>query len=177
MSDTIYIVEGPDGSGKSTLSGIIGEKLNIPVKHFTYYKDREEMTKQFVDGHEILSLKEDSVVFDRYILSNLVYGIVFHNCEYVDGWLLWLTTMLSGVSVRKNIHLVFCLPEKRAWLKRFEELCKTREEMYVDLDKMSKVYDLFLIFYEMICSNTNIKVTIIDPFVEPVEKILNHEKQ
>ena len=175
MSDTIYIIEGPDGSGKTTLSERLKDMFNIPVKHFTYYKDKNEMIDQFVRGHEILSLMEDPIIFDRYILSNIVYGITFHNCEYVDGWLLWLTTLLSGVSVRKNIHLIFCLPEKTSWMARYKNLCETREEMYVDEDRMSKVYDLFLMFYEMICTNTNIKVTIIDPFVEPIEKILNHE--
>ena len=176
MKDVLYIIEGPDGTGKSTLSEKIGNILNIPVKHFTYYKDKHQLTDQFVKGHEMLSLMEDPCIFDRYILSNIVYGIVFHDCEYVNGWLLWLTTMLSGVSVRKNIHLVFCLPEKNSWIKRFEKLCKERDEMYVDIEKMSKVYDLFLIFYEMISSNTNIKVSIIDPFVENVEKILNNEE-
>ena len=176
MEDTLYIIEGPDGSGKSTLSKWLSEKKNIPVRHFTYYKDRQQMSNQFFEGHETLSLSEESMIFDRYILSNLVYGIVFHECNFVDGWLMWLSSMMSGVSVRKKIHIVFCLPEKEKWLKRFEELCKNREEMYVDVEKMSKVYDIFLIFFQMMCGNSDIKITCIDPFVENPEKILENEE-
>ena len=176
MEDTIYIIEGPDGSGKSTLSKYISDKLNIESHHLTYIRDEKEMFKQFAEADEMYSLKDESCIFDRYILSNLVYGIVFHNCDFVTGWTLFLNNLLSKVSVRHNVHLIFCLPEKKFWMEKFEKLCKERDEMYIDVEKMSKVYDMFLMFYIMISCNTNIRVTIIDPFVEDVEKIFNNEE-
>lgn len=175
MEDTIYIVEGPDASGKSTLCNWLSEKFDIPVRHFTYYKDERKMGEQFVEGHEILSLSEEPYIFDRYILSNLAYGIVFHNCDFVGGWLLWLDTMLSGVTVRKNIHVIFCLPDKSSWINNFTKMCEEREEMYVDVDKMSKIYDIFLMFYQMMCSNQDIKITLIDPFKTNPEQILENK--
>ena len=78
MEDTIYIIEGPDGSGKSTLSKYISDKLNIDSHHLTYIRDEKEMFKQFAEADEMFSLKDESCIFDRYILSNLVYGIVQH---------------------------------------------------------------------------------------------------
>jgi hypothetical protein len=148
--------------------------LDIPTKHFTYYKDAKKLASQFVEGHELLSLKEEPYIFDRYILSNLAYGIVFHECNFVDGWLLWLDIMLSGVTVRKNIHVIFCLPEKTLWLNNYAKMCQEREEMYIDIEKMSKVYDIFLMFYQMMCSNQDIKITLIDPFKTNPEQILEN---
>lgn len=172
MSDTIYIIEGPDGSGKSTLAHLIGKKKNISVHHLTYYKEKDKMSMQFAEAHSTFSLFETPVIFDRYIFSNIAYGCVFHGCEFVNGWQLWLDSLLTACTVRKNIHIVFCLPEKKSWLERFEKLCKEREEMYLDVEKMSKIYDMFEMMYLMISNTPYIKITRIDPFVMDKESTL-----
>ena len=173
MSDTIYIIEGPDGSGKTTLSKLLKEEKNIKsIRHLTYYKEADKMHEQFLDAHAIFSMDEESIIFDRYIFSNIAYGCVFHGCEFVRGWQMWIDSLLTACSIRKDIHIVFCLPEKKSWLQRFSNLCKEREEMYVDIEKMSKVYDMFEMMYLLICNNPYIKITLIDPFVMDKESTL-----
>ena len=172
MSDEIIIIEGPDGAGKSTLAEFISKEKNIPIEHLTYYKDKKKMFEQFSEIHAKFSLEENPLILDRYIFSNIVYGCVFHDCNFVDGWRLWLDSLLTACSVRKKIIIIFCLPEKKSWLERFEKLCQERDEMYVDVDKMSKVYDMFEMIYLMISNNTPLQILRLDPFETSKEDIL-----
>jgi adenylate kinase family enzyme len=43
----VFILDGPDGSGKTTLALKLQDIYDIPIYHLTYYKDREKFQRQF----------------------------------------------------------------------------------------------------------------------------------
>ena len=49
FTDKVYILEGPDGSGKTTLGQKLADTHGCEYVHLTYYKDEEAMQTQFYD--------------------------------------------------------------------------------------------------------------------------------
>ena len=64
------ILEGPDGSGKTTLAKILAEKYGLDICHctqhdpadFNFYKE---------------TMRKENVVWDRHTIGELIYPIVF----------------------------------------------------------------------------------------------------
>ena len=48
LQDKVFILEGPDGSGKTTLGHKLADTYGIEYTHLTYYKDEDAMMS-FVD--------------------------------------------------------------------------------------------------------------------------------
>lgn len=43
----VFILDGPDGTGKTTLAKKLSEIYNIPIYHLTFYADRARHQQQF----------------------------------------------------------------------------------------------------------------------------------
>lgn len=156
----VYFLEGPDGSGKTTLANKLADIHGVDVIHCTYYKDDVKMNEQFHEVLDNINLKSKGCVVDRYILSNLVYGIVFHNCEFVSQWKIYLDGLCRNWI--KDKEIVICLPaDKKRYLEHFKKMTEEREEMYCSVEDMSKIYDLYEVFYEML-SHSGVNVTRYD---------------
>ena len=56
FTDKVYILEGPDASGKTTLGQKLANIHNIDYVHLTYYEDDEMMRTQFYDVIRMVSL-------------------------------------------------------------------------------------------------------------------------
>ena len=161
FTDKVYILEGPDGSGKTTLGQKLADTHNCEYVHLTYYKDEDAMTNQFYDVIRRVNTHRKGFVVDRFILSNIIYGIVFHNCKFVDGWKLFLDSLCRDWLKGKEI--VICLPDdKEAYLEHFKKMTEEREEMYCSVEDMSKIYDLYEVFYEILSHNKDINVSRYD---------------
>lgn len=161
LQDKIFILEGPDGSGKSTLGKKLAETYGIDYTHLTYYKDDDAMRTQFYDVIRRMNEVRKGCVIDRFILSNIIYGIVFHNCKFVEGWKMFLDALCRDWIKGKEI--IICLPQdKEAYLEHFKKMTEEREEMYCSVEDMSKIYDLYEIFYEMLAHNKNVSVSRYD---------------
>lgn len=161
FTDKVYILEGPDGSGKTTLGQKLADVHNCEYVHLTYYKDEEAMRTQFYDVIRRINTQKKGFVVDRFILSNIIYGIVFHNCKFVDGWKMFLDALCRDWLKGKEI--VICLPsDKQAYLEHFKKMTEEREEMYCSVEDMSKIYDLYEVFYEMLSHNKEINVSRYD---------------
>ena len=161
FTDKVFILEGPDGSGKSTLGKKLSDAYGIDYTHLTYYKDEEMMRTQFYEVIRRVNTEKRGLVVDRFVLSNLVYGIVFHNCKFVDGWKMFLDALCRDWLKGKEI--VICLPyDKQAYLDHFKKMTEEREEMYSSVEDMGKVYDVFEIFYEFLSHNPNVSVSRFD---------------
>ena len=53
--EKVFILDGPDGTGKTTLATKLSEIYNIPIYHLTYYKDREKFQNQFNTATEMIN--------------------------------------------------------------------------------------------------------------------------
>lgn len=134
----IFVIEGPDGVGKSTLAKALCEKLDARYRHLTY------RWPQSIDLYHWAGLEKclaDStrqpVVLDRWWPSEAVYAAAFR------GGTAWpqFHRMLDRVALKHRVFYVLARPrDKEAYIRHYEVLKGKRVEMY---DSMHKVYDLF----------------------------------
>lgn len=137
-TNQVFIVEGPDCSGKSTLCKKLHEAFGYPVYHLTYYSDKEKMEEQFREIYQIID-RGESVIIDRFLLSNMIYGIVYHDGETISD----LEKYIDYLGCNQST-LILALPNSREWwIEQFKKACTEREEMYPDEEKMKMVYNLF----------------------------------
>lgn len=137
MQTMIVLVEGPDGTGKTTLSKVFQDKYKYTYIHLGPCADIEETYKDLIDQLIECRKNGENVVIDRAIISNYVYSKVFKG------------TMLGPVRAAQFVELVdemiMCLPaDKQAYLDEFNKLQNEREELYND---MNTVYDEFSQFH------------------------------
>ena len=114
--EKIYIVEGADGVGKTTLVNAIAEAVDGVVVHNTAPEDGpiERVKQNFRQVSEAacaLAIGGRSTIFDRLHLSNIVYAVTrdpiedfLHLHHGYDG----LEEMLSGLPVERILV-------KRVW--------------------------------------------------------------
>lgn len=131
------ILEGPDGSGKTTLAEALCKKTGFPVVHLTYIKDPELMEKQF---YTVMRMNE--VILDRYVLSNMAYSHIFGNqpVKLLDSY--W-SDMRST-----RCHTILCLPCVKGsgvagYEKLYRQLLTVRNEMYPNVPAMCDIYKYY----------------------------------
>lgn len=135
-SKPAIIIEGPDGSGKTTLGEKLSKAIGLDYMHLTYVEDLEALHKQFKEASD--RMRNGNVVIDRFILSNTVYPghMVLHSSHFLGN-------LVQGIREGRVYHIT-CLPEdKELYLKEFEKLCFSCAELYTSADLMSKIYDGF----------------------------------
>lgn len=124
----IYIIEGPDGAGKTTLVEQIKKShMNAKVLHFGAPQTPEEADNYYKVYAEAINAKRDDevLIFDRSWYSDIVYGPVMRNRqemtqEHAD--------MLSAMVVaRGGGIIIYCTaPIKVLWAR-----CQRRGETYL----------------------------------------------
>lgn len=149
----LYILEGPDACGKTTVAKEIQRATGYNIYHLTYFSDPEKMKAQYewitnfikywlYDKGDI-----EGLIIDRLFLSNEVYQTVFQNGPIVEGEQDFLNFLINGQAncrVNADVTFINCMPsDKERWLNHFKKMKEEREELYTDLEKMSQVYDLY----------------------------------
>lgn len=149
MQRKVLIVDGPDCTGKSTWCKTMGNALNLPVYHLTYFSDKEAMQRQFDEAVGLI--RRGGVILDRYIFSNIAYGNVYHNGEYIDRW----QDYLNG-NLLKDAEIVFTLPaDRERYIEFYRSRFNDRVEMYPDID--SRIYDEYARMFDGYGSYLNIR--------------------
>lgn len=138
----IVILEGADGTGKTTLAKALEEKHGYAYIHCTYSSQLVgHMTGYFIGvlSAAIHISKTRPVVIDRWRMSELVYGEVFRAGPENP----YATESLFDMADAAGAFYAFCHPShenREKYLDSFDKLKKEREEMY---DKMAGVYDCY----------------------------------
>lgn len=134
----IYILEGPDGVGKSTLAQEIYKETKGHILHCTW-KSTFNMLDYFVAVMKAASeLSEyQDVIIDRWAPSEQVYGDVFRGGPSFNVGLL-----LAIHSKRDDIKWIYCRNDNAVenHMKNREE----REEMFEDMTEIVKRFDEFV---------------------------------
>lgn len=107
----MVIVEGPDGCGKTVLTGLISKKF--PSMKVETHGDRRLLHRTNVRGRVYDALAEavrgldPPVVHDRLYFSEMVYGpILRSSCKFNTKEVLFIDAMLNLL----QCPIVFCLP-------------------------------------------------------------------
>lgn len=168
----IVLIDGPDGSGKSTLSKYLIDEKKFSYIHSSIHEDMDNYFNQLADMLEIARQAHLNVVLDRSILSNVVY-------VEISG-----VPLVKQSTTRRLYELidkiVICLPTKEKYIEQYEKLKSERFEMF---DSMTDVYDKYYKLYiSKDCNGTTLsdnKVYIYNMFdynnkqKEYVKRILN----
>jgi thymidylate kinase len=175
----IIIIEGADGTGKTTLSKKLIEKLQAKYIHLTWSRELdvrmlEYQTEALIEAYEYVLNINKPCIIDRHWISELIYSKVFRHGTRMPGY---------GEIVEKFIEAIggftiLCLSTNLEKHKQRYELLKgNRIEMYTDV---SEVVTLYNVFYNNVKTNKNyIKYEIeeegrnIDEFVNQIRDELN----
>ena len=119
----IIIIEGPDGSGKTTLAEQISKQTKFPIVHRSQPKTEEE--KKNMMGTYLLAIKEHkNVIFDRCWYSEMAYGPVMRDESIISYPEMYA---LERALARGGAILIHCTgPEPTLWMR-----CQNRGEEYV----------------------------------------------
>lgn len=144
----IYIVEGPDGAGKTTLvEQLRKSNYNAVVKHFGAPQTPEEADNYYkVYASAINDKRDDEVlIFDRSWYSDMVYGPVMRNRqemtqEHAD--------MLSAMVVASGGGIIiYCTaPIKTLWAR-----CQHRGETY--LQSQEQLQSISILYGKVMAEN------------------------
>jgi len=135
----IFVIDGVDASGKTTLARCMADKLNCTNIHHTY--DAGWSHRQLLDHHLewLFSYSSgENIVLDRSWPSCQVYGSVFRNID----------DEIPCKAFRRMFNLmgvcyIFALPERTLWQEKYDTMCSKRDEMYGDDPRMGVVYEAF----------------------------------
>lgn len=137
----IYVLEGPDGVGKSTLAEEISKIKGATVVH-PYYNKRwnmQEYHTAFIQFAEHCNDFEIPVVLDRWAPSEFVYGHVFRKGESFD------TRSLIDYYrelLKDELVFIYCRNDNAVenHLKNKEE----REEMFDSMAEVMVAFDAYV---------------------------------
>lgn len=79
----IIIIEGPDGSGKTTLANTLAKNPGWEIKQFSYPRTDLEKANMFDMYAEVLYAGENIIV-DRSWYSEIIYGPVMRDGSYIS---------------------------------------------------------------------------------------------
>jgi thymidylate kinase len=129
----IFIVEGADGTGKTTLGKAIAKEIGATVLHCSFYPtwDIEKYHKQIMIMAKCLEKVCGNVVIDRWAPSEFVYGSIFRGGESYDTRKLMKETT--------GVKWVMCTNQNV--VENHKRNSKNRYEMFEDMEKVSYFFD------------------------------------
>lgn len=125
----IYIIEGPDGSGKSYLARKLAKQLNLPMIHREKPETQEDKDNMMRSYIEVIK-KGKSVVYDRAWYSEMVYGDVMRDASVISYPQMY---ELEKLLAKKGAMLIYCMGNPSKLWERAQE----RGEDYI---KMAQEY-------------------------------------
>lgn len=150
----IFIVEGPDCSGKTTVCRFFSKLYKLPIVHLTYFPNQKEMEKQFERVYQLIHgllhyRPLAGIIFDRFVASNRIYSNVLKN-SLPSEWLEKIEELLNTTSRYYDVTFINCLPEdKQNYLNHYKEIASKRKELCGDdLEVVSSIYDEYKILFD-----------------------------
>ena len=131
----IILLEGADGTGKTTLANYIAKELNGMVFHAIYRPEinMEVYHKDLLTFARVFSNMGIPIILDRWALSEIVYGNIFRDGPSYDA-----ETLLH----QDDITYIYCHNDDV--VSNHKRNSKTRKEMFDDMSAVASFYDEYI---------------------------------
>ena len=128
------VVEGVDGTGKSTLSKSIGEEFNLQIQHYHAPSDHFS----FYDNYMYNLENKDNTIFDRFFLSEIAYSkFLNRDCKIKDHEI----EKLIDQCKKQDVVFVFIIAKNQDQLDIIKNRLEDEDKHYTDkIEKMNKQY-------------------------------------
>jgi thymidylate kinase len=136
----IIILDGPDGSGKTTLAEYYIKQYGARRIHLTYrwVNNMFEYNTAAVDYAARLAAQGELVIIDRLWMSEIVYDLAYRGQHKNPG----LGRMIDRMVLKYSGIYVICLPvNTREYLSHFDRLKDSRLELFSTMEKAYFEYD------------------------------------
>ena len=135
----IIIIEGPDGSGKTTLAEQLSRETGYPIVHRSQPKTDEE--KKLMMGQYLQDLKAGrNVIWDRCWYSEMCYGPVMRDKSYITYPQMY---ELEEQLAKAGAMIIYCTgPRAELWKrcqKRGEDYITSRDDFVAICEKFDEV--------------------------------------
>lgn len=145
----LITIDGPDGTGKSTLARRIAELYGGEVIHLTWTPRLDQCMNNYrVHAIEYAArLAEDRVVvLERPWLCHPIYAAVYRNDNHVHDWQTW-----RSITRQEQCLGIIALPDSwERWFADYIHNTNTRAELYAGEKhhRMLEVFHLFRLVFE-----------------------------
>jgi thymidylate kinase len=158
----IYIVEGCDGTGKTTIARKLCHKHNLRYIHFGAPRSQDDIDTAFTKYCELL-LYYDNFVMDRSWYSDLIYGEIMRGNK---GLTKLEVHILEALADRKHAEILYCTAALEIVQKRLD----TRGEDYVPDTTIPKIYNAYQTLFARSNIGLPVKTLITATVTEELEK-------
>jgi thymidylate kinase len=141
----IYILEGADGEGKTTVAEYISKKTGAEIIHRKQpktQKDKDDMLFQYIC--DIVFSNTKNVIWDRCFYSELVYGEIFRDGSVITHDQIRLLENL--INANGGGMIIYC---RSTIDEGFERATERGEDYVVNKELYEKVFkgyeDLFML--------------------------------
>lgn len=146
----IIIIEGPDGSGKTTLAEKLSRQTGYPVVHRSQPKTEEEK-KQMLASYLGAIETGKNIIFDRCWYSEMVYGPVMRDESVISYPEMYF---IEEKLTKHGALIIYCTDKPKTLWRR---ATKRGEDYITDFDT-----------FEQICLNFDVLMSV--PHLVPVVK-------
>lgn len=136
----IYILEGPDGGGKTTLAEKLSAMTRIKITHFSYPRDEEEKARMLIMYQDLLKSVSNAII-DRCWYSDMAYGPVMRGAATITYPQMY---ELERMAANKGAMIIYCTDSKTAlWTRathRGEDYMTSREQFNQVCDNYEELF-------------------------------------
>lgn len=179
-SSRLWIIEGPDGAGKSTLVNALSGAVHAPVTHLGPFRDVNDGLERFYAEAMLPAvLGHSDIILDRSWLSEKPYGVVFR--KGVDRLGIAAVRQLERLALRCNTVVIRALPPKGVVVDNFvrRKRKSSEAEMLEHVHQIESVYNLYAHAFRTALPTTDYDYTAItaDEMINAVTDVSGHSSR
>lgn len=136
----LYILEGPDGGGKTVLGKELAARLSVSVGNHGPYSGEKDIWLHYFNSMLPAYSGERDVILDRCWIAEPIYGEVYRNG--VNRLEPWQIRLLEYIAKWCNAVIIWCLPPIETCVATFN--ARRGQEMLDNEDQLREVYRLYV---------------------------------